>query len=130
MMSVCTDCVTQSCKIYLPPLPGCKHGRFACCVYVPREKRGIMKCHDEPSDECGVGEVSECPVLHSTFTEYGHKFYCALRGGRKGFPDTCPYAPILKGLMEAEEVGDYKFMPHDPIYPDNWDLFEFWIRRQ
>ena len=58
--------------------------------------------------------------------------YCSMRVFRinEELPDTCLYAPILKVLVEADEVGDYKFMPHDPRDPDDWDLFEFWIRRK
>ncbi|MBW2561231.1 MAG: hypothetical protein JRE40_10320 [Deltaproteobacteria bacterium] len=45
--------------------------------------------------------------------------------------DTCAFAPILKLLVEAKEVGNTIVIDHDPkTLLGDWDAHvEFWIRR-
>ena len=47
-----------------------------------------------------------------------------------GLPDTCPYAPILKIMAEAEEVSHFSIDEKlDEIEGGGWEVVEFWIRR-
>ena len=47
------------------------------------------------------------------------------------YPDTCPYAPILKLLASAKEVGEPEVVFWEPGEQGANDVFEvtFWIRR-
>jgi hypothetical protein len=70
------------------------------------------------------GEMSECPIKDGC--KFLDEWYCPFKT-EFNCPDPCSYAPILKLLAEAREVGDIK--SNQRAFPDDrWDI-SFWIRR-
>ena len=110
-MSVCEGCIVASEKLHF--IEG--H---------PAAYKGII---------CGV-----------TGKAYAHGYSYLKPTRRKGtpppFPDTCPYAPILKLLLEAEEVlpriditpvtNSYYDKGMVDTYPLRTLEIKFWIRRK
>ncbi len=104
------------------------------CI-VASEKLHFIEGHPAAYKEiiCGV-----------TGKAYAHGYSYLKPTRREGtpppFPDTCPYAPILKLLMEAVEVSSeekmkttkhvFGEMAIQDLKAKGWERVEFWIRRK
>lgn len=66
-----------------------------------------------------------CPAINDYVYGYLLRFACNLRGELEEPPTTCPYAPILRVLVEAKEMDGLTMVPAE----NDWLEVKFYVRR-